>query len=234
MALPKLNDTPKYSVDIPSMNKTVKFRPFLVKEEKVLLLAMESDEEDQVLGAILDTIDSCIMDDINITQLTTYDIEYLFTKIRGKSVGETTRVKLKCEACETENEVVIPLDDIKVVGDDVDPIIELQPGMQLEMRHPAYYELKNDEHIQSGETAAATFAMIRHCLKAIKTEDNVISLKDESVQEVDEFIESMNTEQFEKVREFVETIPAMKHDVEFDCSCGHHNKIELKGMQSFF
>jgi hypothetical protein len=234
MALPKLNDTPKYSVDIPSMNKTVKFRPFLVKEEKVLLLAMESDEEDQVLGAILDTIESCIMDDINVMQLTTYDIEYLFTKIRGKSVGETTRVKLKCEACETENEVVIPLDDIKVVGDDVDPIIELQPGMQLEMRHPAYYELKNDEHIQSGETAAATFAMIRHCLKAIKTEDNVISLKDESVQEVDEFIESMNTEQFEKVREFVETIPAMKHDVEFDCSCGHHNKIELKGMQSFF
>ena len=81
MALPKLNDTPKYSVDIPSMNKTVKFRPFLVKEEKVLLLAMESDEEDQVLGAILDTIESCIMDDINVMQLTTYDIEYLFTKI---------------------------------------------------------------------------------------------------------------------------------------------------------
>ena len=234
MALPKLNDTPKYSVDIPSMKKTVKFRPFLVKEEKVLLLAMESDEEDQVLGAILDTIQACIMDDINITQLTTYDIEYLFTKIRGKSVGESTQVKLKCEACETENVVVIPLDDIKVVGDDVDPIIELQPGMQLEMRHPAYYELKNDEHIQSGETAAATFAMIRHCLKSIKTEDNIINLKDESVKEVDEFIESMNTEQFEKVREFVETIPAMKHDVEFDCSCGHHNKIELKGMQSFF
>ena len=234
MALPKLNDTPKYSVDIPSMKKTVKFRPFLVKEEKVLLLAMESDEEDQVLGAILDTIDSCIMDEINITQLTTYDIEYLFTKIRGKSVGETTRVKLKCETCETENEVVIPLDDIQVVGDDIDPVIELQPGMQLEMRHPSYYELKNDENIQSGETAAATFAMIRHCLKSIKTEDSLITLKDESVKEVDEFIESMNTEQFEKVREFVETIPAMKHDVEFDCSCGHHNKIELKGMQSFF
>jgi len=234
MALPKLNDTPKYSVDIPSMKKTVKFRPFLVKEEKVLLLAMESDEEDQVLGAIMDTIESCIMDDINITQLTTYDIEYLFTKIRGKSVGETTRVKLKCETCETENEVVIPLDEIKVIGDDVDPIIELQPGMQLEMRHPAYYELKNDEHIQSGETAAATFAMIRHCLKAIKTEDSIINLKDEPTKDVDDFIESMNTEQFEKVREFVETIPAMKHDVEFNCSCGHHNKIELKGMQSFF
>ena len=234
MALPKLNDTPKYSVDIPSMKKTVKFRPFLVKEEKVLLLAMESDDEDQVLGAIMDTIETCIMDEIDVKQLTTYDIEYLFTKIRGKSVGESTMVKLKCETCETENEVVIPLDDIKVVGDDADPLIELQPGMQLEMRHPSYYELKNDEHIQSGETAAATFAMIRHCLKSIKTEDSVVALKDESVKEVDEFIESMNTEQFEKVREFVETIPAMKHDVEFDCSCGHHNKIELKGMQSFF
>ena len=234
MALPKLNDTPKYSVEIPSMKKTVKFRPFLVKEEKVLLLAMESDEEDQVLGAIMDTIESCVVDKLDITQLTTYDIEYLFTKIRGKSVGETTQVKLKCETCETENKVIIPIDDIKVVGDDIDPIIELQPGMLLEMRHPSYYELKNDVHIQSGETAAATFAMIRHCLKTIKTEENLINLKDEPAKEVDEFIESMNTEQFEKVRYFVETIPAMKHDIEFDCSCGHHNKIELKGMQSFF
>ena len=234
MALPKLNDTPKYSVEVPSMKKTVRFRPFLVKEEKVLLLAMESEEDDQVLSAIMDTIDSCVVDELDTKQLTTYDIEYLFTKIRAKSVGETTQVKLKCEACETENQVIIPIDDIKVVGEEVDPIIELQPGMQLEMRHPAYYELKNDEHIQSGETAAATFAMIRHCLKAIKTEDEIINLKDESAKEVDEFIESMNTEQFEKVREFVETIPAMKHDVEFDCSCGHHNKIELKGMQSFF
>jgi len=234
MALPKLNDTPKYSVVVPSTKKTVRFRPFLVKEEKVLLLAMESEEDDQVLGAILDTIDACVVDDLDVKTLTTYDIEYLFTKIRGKSVGESTKVKLKCETCETENEVIIPLDDIEVKGDDADNIIELQPGMQLEMRHPSYYELKNDDHIQSGETAAASFAMIRHCLKSIKTEESIINLKDELASEVDEFIESMNTEQFEKIREFVETIPALKHDIVFQCSCGHENKMELKGMQSFF
>ena len=83
MALPKLNDTPKYSVEVPSMKKTVRFRPFLVKEEKVLLLAMESEEDDQILGAIMDTIDSCVVDELDSKQLTTYDIEYLFTKIRA-------------------------------------------------------------------------------------------------------------------------------------------------------
>ena len=235
MALPKLNDTPKYSVDVPSMKKTVRFRPFLVKEEKVLLLAMESNEEDHILHAIMDTIGSCVVDELDIKKLTTYDIEYLFTKIRGKSVGETTTVNIACEACETNNEIMIPLDDIKVVDDgEINPEIELMPNMILEMRHPSYHELYNDPEIKDGATAAQTFAMIRHCMKSLKTEEENINLQAEDVKSVDEFIESMNTEQFELVREFVENIPTMKHNVEFDCSCGHKNNIELKGMQSFF
>ena len=235
MALPKLNDAPKYSVEIPSQNKMVRFRPFLVKEEKILLMAMESEDNDHILHAIMDTIESCVNDDIDVKSLTTYDIEYLFTKIRGKSVGETATVNLECEACQAKNEVRIPLDDIKVVNDkEVPSAIELAPGMILEMRHPSYHELYADPHIQTGETAAATFAMVRHCMDKLKTEEELINLQQESPEEVDNFIESMNTDQFEAVREFIEYMPAMKHDVEFGCECGHHNKIELKGMQSFF
>ena len=235
MALPKLNEAPKYSITIPSTNKKVRFRPFLVKEEKVLLLAMESEDQDHILQAILDTITACVVDELDTRQLTTYDIEYLFTKIRAKSVGETTKVGLACEACETTNEIIIPVDDIGIKrNEDIKSIIELAPGMELELRHPSYLELFEDELVKSGETAAATFAMIRMCLKSLRTEDSIIELQKEDPKELDEFLESMNTTQFESIREWIENIPAMAHDIEFTCSCGHANKMELKGIQSFF
>ena len=230
MALPKLNEAPKYSITIPSTNKNVRFRPFLVKEEKVLLLAMESEDQDHILQAILDTITACVVDELN-----TYDIEYLFTKIRAKSVGETTKVGLACEACETTNEIIIPVDDIGIKRKEgTKSIIELAPGMELELRHPSYLELFEDELVRSGETAAATFAMIRMCLKSLRTEDSIIELQKEDHKELDEFLESMNTNQFESIREWIENIPAMAHDIEYTCSCGHVNKEELKGIQSFF
>ena len=235
MALPKLNEAPKYSITIPSTNKNVRFRPFLVKEEKVLLLAMESEDQDHILQAILDTITACVVDELNTRELTTYDIEYLFTKIRAKSVGETTKVGLACEACETTNEIIIPVDDIGIKrNEDVKSIIELAPGMELELRHPSYLELFEDELVRSGDTAASTFAMIRMCLKSLRTEDSIIELQKEDPKELDEFLESMNTNQFESIREWIEHIPAMAHDIEFTCSCGHANKTELRGIQSFF
>ena len=149
MAVPKLNDAPKYTITIPSTNKNLRFRPFLVKEEKVLLLAMESEDQDHILQAILDTITSCVVDELNTRELTTYDIEYLFTKIRAESVGETTKVGLPCEACEATNEIIIPVDDIGIKRNkDVKSIVELAPGMELELRHPSYVELFEDEIIK--------------------------------------------------------------------------------------
>ena len=116
MALPKLNDTPKYSVKIPSTQKTVRFRPFLVKEEKVLLLAMESDDTKDIVLAILDTISACVADNIDVKKLTTYDVEYLFTQIRAKSVGETTSVSIECESCKEKNQVTVDINSIQVHG----------------------------------------------------------------------------------------------------------------------
>ena len=236
MALPKLNDTPKYNIDIPSTGNMVRYRPFLVKEEKVLLLAMESKEEDQILSAILDTIEACIQDEIDVARLTTFDIEYLFTKIRSKSVGETSNVIVKCHVCEADNEVVIPIDEIGVHRDkEVSNIIDIQDGLQLEMKYPSYAALRTDADVKSKDIGIQLFAMIRHCMKALLTEEERIDLATEDTKEVDDFIESMNTEQFNKVREFVENIPVMSHDVIFECSsCGKENNQTLRGMESFF
>src|SRR5210317_1903295 len=112
MALPKLNDTPKYDIVIPSTKANVKFRPFLVKEQKVLLIAMESQDQTQILNAIVDTIRACAQSDINVAKLTAFDIEYLFTKIRSKSVGEKATVAIKCSECEHSNKVDVNLDKI--------------------------------------------------------------------------------------------------------------------------
>lgn len=235
MALPKLNDAPKYSVQVPSLQKTIRFRPFLVKEEKVLLLAMESENTDDILLAILDTVQACIADDVDVKKLTTYDVEYLFTKIRSKSVGETTKVGVNCQSCNEANEVVINVDSIEVQGlDKVEYNVQLSPDMELQLSHPAYYTLFEDDDIKTDDPIESIFAMVRLSLDKLKTEDDIIDLKNESKENLDEFIGSMNTEQFEKVREFVENMPAMQYDVEFDCKCGHHNKHELRGIQSFF
>ena len=235
MALPKLNDTPKYSVKIPSTQKTVRFRPFLVKEEKVLLLAMESDDTKDIVLAILDTISACVADNIDVKKLTTYDVEYLFTQIRAKSVGETTAVSIECESCKEKNQVTVDINSIQVHGlNNVNYNVSLSPDMELELKHPTYDDIINDPTIDEKNPTETLFAMIRHCMKNLKTEEELINLENETSQSIDEFVGSMNTEQFESVREFVDNVPVMKYDVEFDCKCGHNNKRELSGIQSFF
>ena len=235
MALPKLNDTPKYSVKIPSTQATVRFRPFLVKEEKVLLLAMESDDTKDIVLAILDTISACVADNIDVKKLTTYDVEYLFTQIRAKSVGETTAVTIECESCKEKNQVTVDINSIEVHGlENVNYNILLSPDMELELKHPTYDDIINDPTIDEENPTETLFAMIRHCMKNLKTEEELINLENETPQSIDEFVGSMNTEQFESVREFVDNVPVMKYDIEFDCKCGHNNKRELSGIQSFF
>jgi len=235
MALPKLNDTPKYSVKIPSTQMTVRFRPFLVKEEKVLLLAMESDDTKDIILAILDTISACVADNIEVNKLTTYDIEYIFTQIRSKSVGETTTVGIECESCKEPNQVKVDINSIQVQGlDKVNYNVSLSADMELELKHPTYSDIINDPAIDENNPTETLFAMIRHCMKNLKTEDQLINLEDETTENIDDFIGSMNTEQFESLTKFVDSVPVMQYDVEFDCECGHHNKKELRGIQSFF
>lgn len=238
MALPKLNDQPKYDLVIPSSQQKIRYRPFLVKEEKVLLLAMESKDQNLILSSILDTIEACILDPVDSSKFTTFDIEYCFTQIRSRSVGEVANVLVKCQECGHSNEHAIKLDDIKVVSEkEVSNIIQLTDDIQLELQYPSYKAMTTDKEIMAAEegSAEATFAMIRACMSAVLTEDARMDLADESKAEVDAFVDSMTTSQLNMVKEYIEAMPKMTHDAKFTCvNCNHNNEVKLEGMQSFF
>ena len=234
MALPKLNAAPKYEVVVPSTGQQVRYRPYLVKEEKILMLAMESQDQRQALSAIVDTIGSCVQDDINTSELTTFDVEYLFTQIRSKSVGESAKIMINCQHCETENEVAINLDNIKVGNPEgLETKIELTESITLQMRWPTYNEIINFDSEQN--QTDLTFKMIAACIDTVMTEEEAIKMKDEPEADRMEFIESLSSAQFNEIRLYVEKMPKMEHQVHFECTdCKKGNDITLSGISDFF
>ena len=236
MALPKLNDLPMYSVVIPSTGKGTRFRPYLVKEEKVLLIALESQDSKAMAEATLDLIEGCIEDQIDRKTLTSYDIEYLFLKIRSKSVGENTAVGLLCTECEVQNDVDVDLDSVEVEFNATDSIIQLTKHVSVEMQHIPYAASVSNEKLLNPESYAEfIFESVLCSVRAVMTEDERIDVADESKEDVIAFVETLTTEQFNKMRAFVESAPAISKKVEFTCSeCGHENKFELRGLADFF
>jgi hypothetical protein len=236
MALPKLNATPKYELVIPSTRQKVRFRPFLMKEEKVMLIAMESEDTTLLMDTIVDTISTCIEDDINVKKFTTFDIEYCFLKIRAKSVGETSQLLFNCSNCQHENQVNVNIDDIKLDVPKIDPLIKIDEEISVEMQWPNFNSVaKNSAIMNSDSSVDQIFAMVRACLVSINTQEERFAVSDHSPEEIDNFIESLSTDQFSKIRDYIEKMPRLKHDIHFVCSsCAHENKITVEGMQSFF
>ncbi len=236
--LPKLNNMPKYSVTIPSMNKEVMIRPFIVKEEKIMLIAMESQDPKQIAQSILDTVKSCILDEVESRLLTSYDVEYLFLKIRAKSAGETAKLLFKCEECEEENEVTVNLDEIKMdikEGWTNDNVVKITDEISLEMRHPSFLALASSSDVVTSKSPThQIFGILKESVAAVLTDDNRIDVKDVNFEEFEEFIESMTGEQFTKIREYVLKIPKLTHEVNYDCEkCSKDNNVKLEGLQSF-
>lgn len=235
MALPKLNEMPKYQATIPSTQNEITFRPFVVKEEKILLIAMESQDPKQIAGSILDTVISCVYDNVDPKSLTSYDVEYLFIKIRSKSIGENTNVNLICKHCQHENETAINLEDIKINGDPLPKNIELSDKVTIEMKQPTYLDIASNEKVTGDSAMDRIFGLIYESIAAVITADERIDMSEVNFKEFEEFVESMSSEQFGKIREFMENIPTLRHKVSFKCeSCGKDNEITLEGMQSFF
>jgi hypothetical protein len=235
MALPKLNDLPLYDVVIPSSKKKVKFRPYLVKEEKVLMMAMETQDNKQIMNAVVDTIMSCVQEDINRRELTSFDVEYLFLQMRAKSVGETSTVKISCSNCEHKEDVSVDLSKIQAVSNSVNAKIALNDTISIEMMYPSFDAVLDASEQGITSQTELAFNMIAKCIKSIKTEEEIFRAGDVTDKELIEFIESMNNEQFEKVNKFLESIPRVSKDVEFKCSsCGHENKLLLEGLSNFF
>jgi hypothetical protein len=236
MSLPKFNNSPKYDLSIPSLGKKVKFRPYLVKEEKVLMMAMESQDKTAILNAIVDTIIACVDEDVDRSKLTIFDLEYMFIKIRSKSVGEKSTIGIKClsEECSTLNEVQISLDDVEIDEIDAHAEIAISDGMTLKMTYPNFSDMIHIEESTVTETEK-TFLLMAKCIDQVITEEEIHKTRDEPESEVLEFIESFSGAQFTKLKNYVENIPRVRKEVDFECKkCSKNNSVSLRGIDDFF
>jgi len=235
MALPKL-DIPRYETKLPSTNKKVIYRPYLVKEERILMLALESNEQTQMVRALKDVITACTEGSVDVNLITMFDLEFLFMKLRAKSVGETTEISVPCTNCETHNVINVNIEKltIDVPKEVASRRIKLTNTVGINMKYPTVNELIDIE--AEGDNGINTmFKLITVCIESIYSNDEVFDAKEQSSKELQEFIESLNSDQFNEVKTFVENMPAAKINVVFDCTnCKTHNDIEIKGLGNFF
>ena len=240
MPLPKIA-TPSYELELPSTGKTITYRPFLVKEEKLLVIALESEDTKQITNAIKAVIRACILSKgIKVEALPTFDIEYLFLNIRGKSVGEDLDVKLICpDDNKTEVNVNINLDDIQVnKPEGHSNQIKLDNNLMMELKYPSLNEfIKNnfDPNEVGTNAMEQSFDLIGSCINKIYNEDEVWVAADCSKKEINEFLDSMNSNQFKEVEKFFETMPKLSHTVKVkNPKTKVESDVVLEGLASFF
>ena len=237
MALPRLNYTPNHTIVIPSTGKKVSYRPYLVKEEKILLMAFETNDEKQAMNAMVKCIEACIKEDIDINTFTTFDVEYCFLQIRSKSVGETADITIKCETegCETPNEVQVNLSELKCSESTIDNVIELTDTISVEMRYPYFKDMVEGVTDTSRTETEFAYETIQNCIAGVQGNEERYDASDVSESEMKEFLEQLTSSQFIKLAEWLEQMPKVKEDVKFKCKkCGTDNNHTLEGMQSFF
>jgi len=238
MALPKLN-VPQYKVELPSTGEQLTMRPFLVKEEKVLMIALESNDAEQISVAVRNIIMSCFgFDDISMDKLTVYDIEYLFLQLRGKSVGENMKLKLKCNdvECSGMTDYNINIEDISIINKEKTRTIMLDKknGVGVEMNFPSLETIKNLDVNNLG-SVEGIMDVIVGCISTIFDDDNVHDASKETTEDLKAFLESLNSTQFTKIQRFLENAPAVYFKGDYNCSkCNRDNVIELRGLNSFF
>ena len=236
MPLPKIS-TPTYELTVPSTGKNIKFRPFLVKEEKILIIAMESQSDQQIAQAVNDVLSNCILTKgVKIDDLSTFDIEYLFLNIRGKSVGETVDVMITCpDDNETKVPVQINLDDIQIVkNDNHQRDIPPDDNLTMRMKYPAMGEfVKNNFSVDM--KVDDTFDLVCSCIEQVFSEEESWAASDCTKKELHEFLEQLDSSQFKKIEQFFETMPKLSHTLNVtNPNTKVVNKIKLEGLNAFF
>jgi hypothetical protein len=238
MALPKMN-VPRYQVNLPSTGAVLNMRPYLVKEEKVLMIALESNDPVQITAAVRDVIKSCYELD-TLDNLTVFDIEMLFLQLRAKSVGEEMNIQVKCKEkeCESMNPISINIDDISIskpekeINDTI--ILDEKQGVGVKMKYPSVDVIGKIDP-EKFNSVEGIMDLIIECIDTIFDEDNVFDAKNETRSDLAEFIESLSSEQFKLVQAFFQDTPAVSYYTEFTCNkCSTVNEVELKGLNSFF
>jgi hypothetical protein len=238
MPLPRIT-TPIYELEIPSLKKKIRYRPFLVKEEKILIIALESEDSKQIANAVKTVISNCILSKgIKVEDLSTFDIEYLFLNIRGKSVGETVDVLITCPDDETTQvPMSINLDEINVEENPKHSRdIKLDDTLTLRMRYPSMTEfIKNNFDSGDGVSVDDTFDLIISCIDQIYSEEESWVAKDSTKKELLEFVEQLSSKQFKEVEKFFETMPKLSHTIKIkNPKTGVESEVVLEGLSAFF
>jgi hypothetical protein len=238
MPLPKIV-TPFYHLELPSTGQEIKYRPFLVKEEKLLLLALESEDTKQITTAIKTVIKNCVeTKNVKIETLPTFDIEYLFLNIRSKSVGEEVEISILCpDDEETYVPVKINIDDIKVQKNpDHTNRIKVDESIMMEMKYPSLDQfIKNNFDFSSENDTEKSFEMIADCVDKIYTEEEVWTAGDVTKKEIMEFLDQMNSSQFKEIEKFFTTMPKLSHTLKItNPKTEVESEVELTGLSSFF
>jgi hypothetical protein len=236
MALPKI-DVPIYELTVPSTDEKIKYRPFLVKEEKLLLIAMESGENSDILRAVKDIVDSCTFNKMKIGNMPMFDVEYIFLQIRSKAVGEVSTLRVLClDDMKTYAKVEVDLNEIEVrVTDAHTNKIELSDEMGVIMKYPtvdSFVENKIDDI-----SPANMLDVIVTCIDKIydKKGEEVFDAKDSTKQELVDFVEQMNTTQFADVQKFFDTMPSLTHEITVkNPKTKKESKVTLNGLNDFF
>ena len=238
MPLPKIA-TPTYELELPSTEQPVNYRPFLVKEEKLLVLSLESEDTKQITTAIKAVLKSCVLTKgIKVEHLPTFDIEYLFLHIRGKSVGEEIEVNITCPDDEkTQVPITLNLDDIKVQkNDNHNNQIKLDDNLMMELKYPSLDQfIKNNIDFDEKNQMEQSFDLIGTCIDKIYNEEEVWATADCTKKEIKEFLESMNSSQFKEIENFFETMPKLSHTIKVtNPKTKVENEVVLEGLASFF
>ena len=243
MALP-MNSAPVHSLTLPSTGKVLKYRPFLIKEEKTLLLAQQSESINTMVDSLKQVIQSCLDvksnqdEPIDVDQFASFDLEYVFTQIRAKSVGEIVDLYLKCDTCEDEKAVSKVSVDLTKIQVEKNPNhtnkIDLYDDVGIVIKYPTVDVLKRMEQVDVSDLDAV-FDIVVECIDYIYTTEEVFHAKEQSKEELVEFLNNLSSEQFSKIQNFFETMPRLRQKISYECPvCGKKHDKTLEGLTSFF
>lgn len=227
-------NTAKYSVHLPGCGKDVEYRPFFVKEQKIMLQASESEDPAAISLATNDMLKACTFEKVDIDDLTGADVEYLLLKIRTKSVGETSEISVGCQECGEAHPVTINLDKIEPVGDGKEKKVKLNDAIGVCFKQPTIKQLKKFMQKTDGTAAGTVVATMASAIDYVYDDNNVYPSTDQQPEELMQFLESLSAEQYTRAQEVFADFPRLTHAIEFTCKkCGHENNIQLGGVGDF-
>ena len=238
MPLPKVS-TPTYELALPSSGKKIKYRPFLVREEKILIMALESEDSKQITNSVIDILNACILTKgIDITKLATFDIEYLFLNVRSKSVGETIDVLITCpDDNTTKVETKIDIDTIKIKKDRKHKdIIKIDDNISIKFKYPSMDSfIENNFESNEKSEVRNTLDMITSCMDVIFNEEESWNAAESTKKELEDFIDQLNTKQFKQIEDFFSTMPKLTHSIKVkNPNTGVESSVILEGLAAFF